>query len=191
MEAYRGFMEYMQLGGTIMWFLLAFSVTALALTIEKVIFFSSNRGQSAQVEKILFEESFDEVGVEDLKTLLEQKIRRELYIWDRNLPLLEVIAKVSPLLGLLGTVLGMVEMFHSMSVGGTVNAAAVTGGIWKALFTTVAGLFVAIPTVVAHGLLAARVDRQEENLRCGADRIVREHCGASPEWGKTRQVRQK
>jgi biopolymer transport protein ExbB len=177
MEAYTGFMEYMRLGGAIMWFLLALSVTAVALVIERVIFFMANRGgaRDERAQKILFEESFTRTGVEELKTLLEQKIRRDLYAWERNLPLLEIIAKVSPLLGLLGTVLGMVEMFHSMSAGGAVNAAVVTGGIWKALFTTVAGLFVAIPTVVAHGLLSGEVDRREENLRRGADRIVREH----------------
>jgi biopolymer transport protein ExbB len=53
----------------------------------------------------------------------------------------------------------------------------VTGGIWKALFTTVAGLTVAIPAIVAHGLLCGRIDREEESLRRGADFIVRERMG--------------
>jgi outer membrane transport energization protein ExbB (TC 2.C.1.1.1) len=47
---------------------------------------------------------------------------------------LEIVGKTAPLLGLLGTVLGMVEMFQSLHLGGQINAATVTGGIWKALF---------------------------------------------------------
>ncbi len=63
---------------------------------------------------------------------------------------LEVIATVSPLLGLLGTVLGMIEAFQRLEqAGGRVDPAILSGGIWEALLTTAAGLAVAIPTVLA------------------------------------------
>jgi biopolymer transport protein ExbB len=114
---------------------------------------------------------------ESMKVILDGCVRHELYRWEKNLPFLEITAKVSPLLGLLGTVLGMVEMFHSLNTGGSVNAEAVTGGIWKALFTTVAGLMVAIPIIIAHGALAGRITREEETLRRGADFIMARHPG--------------
>jgi biopolymer transport protein ExbB len=109
---------------------------------------------------------------EKLSSKLEGEIRKTLYEWERNLPMLEIAARIAPLLGLLGTVLGMVDMFGSMSVGGAVDARAVTGGIWKALFTTVAGLSVAIPMVLAHGFLTGAIDREEETLERGADFIM-------------------
>ncbi|MDR3322033.1 MAG: MotA/TolQ/ExbB proton channel family protein, partial [Synergistaceae bacterium] len=87
----------------------------------------------------------------------------------------EIIARVSPLLGLLGTVLGMVEMFQTLNLGGSVNAEAVTGGIWKALFTTVAGLAVAIPVIIAHGILLGRINKEEEKLERGAEFLAASH----------------
>lgn len=89
-----------------------------------------------------------------------------------------MIGKIAPLLGLLGTVLGMVEMFQSLHIGGQISAATVTGGIWKALFTTVAGLTVAIPTIFVCGLLNSRIDSEDETLRRGADFLLREHIAA-------------
>jgi biopolymer transport protein ExbB len=194
------FLEYMRAGGSIMWIILALSVVALTLVFERIIFFvgasadpvSLEDGFARAVSKgdmetaralasgkssmhRMFAAACDNwrLDGESMKLLLEEQVRRELYRWDKNLGLLETTAKVSPLLGLLGTVLGMVEMFQTMNLGGSVNAAAVTGGIWKALFTTVAGLTVAIPAIIAHGLLVGRVDREEETLRRGADFIMR------------------
>ena len=68
----------------------------------------------------------------------------------------------------------MVEMFRSLHQGGAVDAIAVTGGIWKALFTTVAGLIAAIPMVLAHSLLQGAVDSQAETLERGVDFLLRE-----------------
>jgi biopolymer transport protein ExbB len=73
----------------------------------------------------------------------------------------------------------MLEMFSSLHAGGLVSAQAVTGGIWKALFTTVAGLSVAIPLILVHGALIGRVNRQEEELERGCDFITREKLLAS------------
>ena len=73
---------------------------------------------------------------------------------------LEVIASLAPLLGLLGTVLGMIEAFREMEQAGQqVNPAVLSGGIWEALLTTALGLGVAIPVVAALGWLERRVDR--------------------------------
>lgn len=73
---------------------------------------------------------------------------------------LELIASLAPLLGLLGTVLGMIEAFREMEgAGNQVNPAVLSGGIWEALLTTALGLSVAIPVVAAHGWLERRVER--------------------------------
>jgi biopolymer transport protein ExbB len=78
---------------------------------------------------------------------------------NRHLRVLEVIAIVSPLLGLLGTVLGMIQSFQELELAqGSANAAVLAGGIWEALLTTAAGLIVAIPAAVAAQLLGARVE---------------------------------
>ena len=73
--------------------------------------------------------------------------------------LLELIAMISPLLGLLGTVLGMIQSFQELEMAeGAANASVLAGGIWQALLTTAAGLLVAIPAAVGAGLLSARID---------------------------------
>lgn len=73
---------------------------------------------------------------------------------------LEVIATLSPLLGLLGTVLGMIEAFQQLeSAGRQVDPAVLSGGIWQALLTTAVGLAVAIPVLIMHHWLERRVER--------------------------------
>lgn len=73
---------------------------------------------------------------------------------------LEVIASLAPLLGLFGTVLGMIEAFRQLEAAGNqVNPAILSGGIWEALLTTAVGLAVAIPSVVALNWLERRIER--------------------------------
>ena len=75
------------------------------------------------------------------------------------LRIIEVIAALSPLLGLFGTVLGMIEAFHRLEEAGTnVDPAVLSGGIWEALLTTAAGLGVAIPAILALNWLELRID---------------------------------
>lgn len=84
--------------------------------------------------------------------------RRQVSHMERGLTLLEIIAGVSPLLGLLGTVLGIVTVFGAISVSGVGNPQILSAGISKALITTVAGLTIAIPALACHGILSKRVD---------------------------------
>ncbi|MDW3094753.1 MAG: MotA/TolQ/ExbB proton channel family protein [Gammaproteobacteria bacterium] len=75
------------------------------------------------------------------------------------LRVIEVIAALSPLLGLFGTVLGMIEAFHRLELAGTaVDPAVLSGGIWEALLTTAAGLAVAIPAIIALNWLEHRIE---------------------------------
>jgi biopolymer transport protein ExbB len=77
----------------------------------------------------------------------------------RHIRLLELIAMISPLLGLLGTVTGMIQSFQELAAAeGAANASVLAGGIWQALLTTAAGLLVAIPAAVAAALLSGRAE---------------------------------
>lgn len=96
---------------------------------------------------------------------LEWRGNEEVTLMSRHIRLLELIAMVAPLLGLLGTILGMISAFQSLSAAeGGANASLLAGGIWEALLTTAAGLMVAIPAAVAASLLAERVDRAAQMI---------------------------
>ena len=72
---------------------------------------------------------------------------------------------VSPLLGLLGTVLGMIRSFQDLAAAeGAANASLLAAGIWQALLTTAAGLMVAIPAAIAAGLMSDRVERVAQTI---------------------------
>ncbi len=84
--------------------------------------------------------------------------RTQVASLERGLNILEIIAGVAPLLGLLGTVLGMIRVFNAITARGIGNPQVLSSGIAEALITTVAGLCVAIPAVAFHSWLARRVD---------------------------------
>ena len=86
---------------------------------------------------------------------------------------LEVIANISPLLGLLGTVLGMITAFAELeSAGSQVDPAILAGGIWEALLTTAFGLVVAIPALTMYYLLEGRVDETRATMKDAVVRIL-------------------
>ncbi len=84
--------------------------------------------------------------------------RAQITNLERGLTLLEIIAMISPLLGLLGTVLGMVDIFNVITAGGLGNAQMLASGIAKALITTVVGLIIGIPSLVAYYLYIRKVE---------------------------------
>lgn len=89
------------------------------------------------------------------------------------LPILEVIATLAPLLGLFGTVLGMIEAFQAMeAAGNNVNPALLSGGIWQALLTTAVGLAVAIPVAMANSWLERRVEMETFRLQDTLERCL-------------------
>ena len=89
------------------------------------------------------------------------------------LRLLDLISMISPLLGLLGTVLGMIQSFQNLALAqGSANASVLAGGIWLALLTTAGGLVVAIPAAVASSLLAGRVETATLRIESAAGRLM-------------------
>ncbi len=95
----------------------------------------------------------------DLKSLAEEVGEREAVSLHRYLGLLATIANISPLLGLLGTVLGMIKAFNIIASEGIGTPATLGGGISEALITTAAGLTVAVPLILFHRYLTSRSER--------------------------------
>jgi biopolymer transport protein ExbB len=93
------------------------------------------------------------MDAETLEAKLSEAILKERPAIERYLPLLKIVAMVAPLLGLLGTVAGMIMTFQAITIYGAGDPKAMASGISSALVTTVLGLLVAIPTVFAHSLL--------------------------------------
>ena len=91
-----------------------------------------------------------EKGMWLVKEAIEQRGTREAAILEKNVGILSTIANLTPLLGLLGTVSGMIKTFNAISAHGIGNPAPLAGGIAEALITTATGLCVAIPTLVCY-----------------------------------------
>lgn len=182
--------EFMQKGGPIMWPILLCSVIAFAIVIERLIrlrqeqidtkSFMEQISKSIKRNKIM--EALDlcdrtggpiaailKAGIlkhdrarSEVREAIEDAGVHELPRLERNLPVLATVAHIAPLLGLLGTVTGLVKAFQVIETKATalnpVNPGDLAGGIWEALLTTVFGLVVAIPTLVAYNYLVSRVD---------------------------------
>ena len=91
---------------------------------------------------------------------------------ERGLTLLEIIANISPLLGLLGTVLGMVNVFDAISTDGLGDPQVLSKGISQALITTIAGLCVAIPALACHSWLSRKVDDYAAEMQERATALI-------------------
>lgn len=184
------FAEFMHVGGPVVWILTGFSVIALAIVLIKLWQFMSTRPESAKHLKSVIRDwqkgdaaeamvrlnpkrPVDELVLISIRGLTQHKmdlatLKEEL---DRVATLrlnqlraylrpLEVIATLSPLLGLLGTVLGMIIAFQQMEAAGNqVDPSVLSGGIWQALLTTAVGLAVAIPVVTVHNWMERKVER--------------------------------
>ena len=97
-------------------------------------------------------------GRDVMKESIQEAASHVIHELERYLNTLGTIAAIAPLLGLLGTVIGMIKVFTAIMLQGTGNAGVLAGGISEALITTAAGLSVAIPALIMHRYLIRRVD---------------------------------
>jgi biopolymer transport protein ExbB len=114
---------------------------------------------------------------EEIKEAIETAARVEIFQLERNLGILATISAVAPLLGFLGTVTGMIRAFIQVQhLGGNVDASVLAGGIWEALVTTAAGLFVGIPALICYNWLQSKVEyfvfEMEENSTTLLDMLI-------------------
>lgn len=99
-----------------------------------------------------------------------------------HLSALEVIGGIAPLLGLFGTVLGMIEAFRQLAEAGSkVNPAVLSGGIWEALLTTAVGLAVAIPVMVFHNWFERRVERTAHDMENLVTQVFTQDLASGPD----------
>lgn len=193
-------LELMQAGGWLMWPIAACSVIATALAMERAWTLRRGRIMPAnliahiwqlhrqgrlgadQIEAIRLGSPLGRMlaaglinrnhSREVMKEALGDAGRHVVADLERHLNALGTIAAVSPLLGLLGTVVGMIKMFSVVVNAGIGNPALLAGGISTALLTTAGGLFVAIPTLLCHRYFEGKVDRLAIEMEAQALRLV-------------------
>ena len=192
MDLYRmSLWQVFSSGGPVMWPILLCSIFALAIIIEKFwhmkkIKINTQEFLGTIVDKMKRHEVKEAMEICDktpgpiahilkagilkydrprpqIVESIEDASLYEIPRIEKNLNALATIAHISPLLGLLGTVTGMVRCFQTIQAKATsfhpVSPGDLAGGIWEALLTTVAGLIVAIPTFVAYNYLAGRINQ--------------------------------
>lgn len=131
------------------------------------------RDSNAPAAKILYAglERHDE-GTERVMKAIENQGLIELSKLEKGLVVLATLTNVAPLLGFLGTVIGMIQAFQSIELAGEVEATLVAGGIKVALLTTAAGLVIAIPVSVGHNYFVARIDSLVIDMEESAQRMI-------------------
>jgi biopolymer transport protein ExbB len=172
-------------GGPLMWVIAALGVIAIIVFLERVLylrrthihageFISAIRGHIQQDNFIGAIAACDEAEGpvaqvakaalltrdrprDEIREAVEEAGRTEVTYLERRLVVLATIAQITPLIGFLGTVMGMIQMFRVIQQAALPSPGQLAGGVWTALLTTAAGLVVAVPTYVGYNYLVNRV----------------------------------
>jgi biopolymer transport protein ExbB len=183
--------EIVEKGGPIVLVLLAYSFIALALVIERVLqfvllkklprgferelvaAFAQNRvesyltalqGPDARIMQAICRARAE--GIMDLDSVASRYGSAELVKMERGFRTLSILGHTAPLLGLLGTIIGMIKAFMVIEMaGGRVDSQALAGGIWEAMLTTGVGLAVAVPILLLLHMLESAADRRAQGMR--------------------------
>ena len=179
-------------GKTVGYVIIALGIVGVLIAIWRVLILSSVSAKvNRQIKNInqpdtgnplgrvlkIYQEGAN-VDIETIELKLGEAILRETPKFNAMLPLLKIISVVAPLLGLLGTVTGMIVTFQAITIFGTGDPKAMAGGISGALVTTVLGLLVAIPTVLLHTIVNGRAQRIIHILNEQTTGIIAEHTEA-------------
>jgi biopolymer transport protein ExbB len=192
--------ELVKAGGFLMWPIIACSIVALAIIAERLRAYRESRvipkNLVAQIWKLHQKGELTPAHIktvrassplgkilaaglanrmhsrEVMKEAIEEQGRQVVHDLERYLNTLGTIAAISPLLGLLGTVIGMIKVFTAITATGVGNPAVLAGGISEALITTAAGLSVAIPALIFHRYLNGTVDQLVVRMEEQALRLV-------------------
>ena len=212
MSTEQTLLDLMLKGGWVMWALLALSLASLAVAIERSVVLRRARSPVAELAAVLRRTLGSDgspataldavrrfggavgrvlaVGLDrfsrspvQIEAAMERQALAELRRLRRGLGVLANTSVTAPLLGFLGTVTGMISSFGGIALYGTTNPGLVAHGIEEALITTAAGLAVAVPVHLVHGVLSSRVSRIASDLEDLAHLLleVRERSGAGAE----------
>jgi biopolymer transport protein ExbB len=193
-------LDFIMKGGILMYPILLCSVIALAIIMERLYHFQrakinvedfkkkvmeslananiseamriadDNPGPVAKITRLVLADNYKDSRrqEETISRVGSQEIRK----LEQNLRGLSIISNITPLLGLLGTVTGMIRAFMKIQeLGGGVDSMVLAGGIWEAMITTGAGLAVAIPVMVAYHLFEGKVDNTAATMKDVASEI--------------------
>jgi len=205
--------EFFLKGGLLMWPILLCSIISFCIILERFYFFYKTRERipnfSNQIKNLLNQNKIDEalklceitkgiipniLGIaihirkksqETKDRILKKYVSKTLRNLEKNLNILAVIGNIAPLLGLLGTITGMIRAFMKIhQLRGSAGVSDIAGGIWEALITTAFGLLVAIPTIAFYHYFEIKVNNildeikesvsdisEDENSPSGQERV--------------------
>ena len=159
--------EYIQQGGSIMYVLLFLNIIGFALMITKFwLFTKENKALGSRIGDMSAHIKGDSEK-KDIQAIIEitkQEVASYINNIEKGLNTVKIIASISPLLGLLGTVLGVLGAFKVMATQGTGDPSLFASGISVALITTVGGMIVAIPHFIGHNYLIGQLDSIEAKV---------------------------
>jgi biopolymer transport protein ExbB len=183
-------LDIFEKGGPVMWPLLACSLVSLTITLERMIFWLRERGRDNESLVLttldLVENGSSEVAIKNCSAVgnyisrviqeglqhrehgigdvMQMSAVREVERMKKGLPVLDTVVTMAPLLGILGTVIGIIDSFNLLSVSGIEDPRAVTGGIAQALITTAAGLTIALLTLIPYNCFVSKVQAAAKML---------------------------
>ncbi len=193
-------LELVKAGGPLMWPIIACSVIAMAIILERLWTYRERRVMPtnllAQIWKLYQAKELSAAHIatvrkksplgrilaaglanrhhqrEVMKEAIEEEGRQVVHELERYLNTLGTIANISPLLGLLGTVIGMIKVFTAITVVGVGDPGQLAGGISEALITTAAGLTIAIPSLIFHRHLRRKIEDLVVSMEQEAMKLV-------------------
>jgi len=189
-------------GGPVMWLLILLGLAAVVIFVERALFLHRGQIRSTEflngIKNLLGKDRLMEamtLGEETpgpvakvvtaglrhatddeqaLRFAIQEAALTEIPILERRISALAAIAQITPLLGLLGTLLGMIQTFWLFNQGGNYATPAVlAGGMWQALLTAAAGLVVAIPAHLGRHFLAGRVRALVQDMEWAGNELMR------------------
>jgi biopolymer transport protein ExbB len=197
---YSDFFGFIVAGGFAMWVLLVMSVIAVAIVIERLLFFASQHSdskgllkqigqriaaddlsgaikicqqQKGMLPKILeFGLLRGEKNRADITDALSIALMENLNTLERNLGVIGTIAVIAPFVGLFGTVLGIIRAFQDIALKGNSTPAVVAAGVSEALITTAAGLFVAVVAVVFFNYFKTRIKVYNQEMIVASNQLA-------------------
>lgn len=211
-ESLQNAVLFLAKGGVVMIFILLCSIAAVILIVQRWLVLRADTRQTKALRAPLLEaitqDQYERVATltdnhpcalshitkvalqnrtiarQPLQEIMTDEARRQEARLNRFLPTIGTIASISPLLGLLGTVTGMIQIFSRLAdeynAGSLANPGMLAGGLWEALLTTAAGLCVAIPTFMFHRGLNASLDCLMLNLE-EISALILQHFAPAPQ----------